>query len=247
MIAVVDRSYEPPPVGANSVGDLPPRAIAVVDRSYGNAASCRSPLTFIVVILLLLAGCSREPIYQALESDAVVLAFGDSVTYGTGASGSDAYPTLLSNNTGWRVINAGVPGDTAREASERIRPLLEEHNPALVIVELGGNDFLRQHPKDQVLGDLRDILHSVRDAGAIPVLIAVPQLSLLRATTGTLSDADLYRQLADDMDVMLIEDVLSGVLSDDTLRADPIHPNARGYEQLTEGIIAGLRSGGLLL
>jgi acyl-CoA hydrolase len=115
-----------------------------------------------------------------------------------------------------------------------------------VIVELGGNDFLRKHPDDQVKEDLGFIVKSIRASGAIPVLLAVPHLSLLRATTGTLSDADLYRELADEKDVLLIEDVFSDVLSDDNLRADPIHPNARGYKQLTEGIIVGLRSAGLL-
>lgn len=203
-------------------------------------------LVFTALALLVLAGCSRGPAYQTLESDAVVLAFGNSVTHGTGAGGAATYPALLSERTGWRVINAGVPGDTARKARGRIAALLKEHDPALVIVELGGNDFLRQHPQEQVKEDLRSIVRSIRDAGTTPVLIAVPHLSLLRATTGTLSDADLYRQLADDMDVMLVDDVLSDVLSDDYLRADPIHPNARGYEQLTEGIIAGLRSAGLL-
>jgi acyl-CoA hydrolase len=197
--------------------------------------------------LLALAGCSRGPSYQDLAAGETVLAFGDSVTYGTGAGPGADYPTLLAEQTGWRVINAGIPGDTARQARDRIDSALAEYRPALVIVELGGNDFLRKHPQDQIREDLRYILRTAAESGAATALVAVPRLSLLRATTGTLSDAALYEDIAEEEGAILIADVFSQVLSDDTLRADPIHPNARGYEELTSGIVAALRAAGLLL
>ena len=100
--------------------------------------------------------------------------------------------------------------------------------------------------KRYVQDDLRAIVRAAREAGALPVLLAVPRLSLLRASTGTLADADIYRELADEEGILLIEDVLSEVLSEDTLRADPIHPNSLGYEQLAVTVARELRAAGLL-
>jgi acyl-CoA hydrolase len=147
--------------------------------------------------------------------------------------------------TGWSVINAGVPGDTAGQAVNRIGSLLDRHAPDLVIVELGGNDFLRQRPERQVKEDLRAILHTCRDAGIRTVLVAVPRLSLLRAGIGALADSPIYRELADEEQVPLIAGVFSDVISDDGLRADRIHPNARGYRELTSGFLRALQDIGL--
>ena len=81
--------------------------------------------------------------HAALPSGATVLALGDSLTYGTGATAETSYPVFLAAATHWNVINAGVPGHTAAEGCARIHALLAEHRPALVLVFLGGNDFLR--------------------------------------------------------------------------------------------------------
>lgn len=197
------------------------------------------------VLLAALAGCSREPARDPLRDGAVVLAFGDSVTHGTGAGSGQGYPELLARETGWSVINAGVPGDTAGQAVNRIGSLLDRYEPELVIVELGGNDFLRQRPEGQVKEDLRAILHACRDAGITAVLVAVPRLSLLRAGIGALADSPIYRELAEEEQVPLIAGVFSDVISDENLRADRIHPNAQGYRELTAGFIRAMRDMGL--
>jgi acyl-CoA thioesterase-1 len=195
--------------------------------------------------LVLLSGCADESRYSALGPGAVVLAFGDSVTHGTGAGRGEDYPSRLALATGWRVINAGIPGDTAGQARERIEPLLAEHSPSLVIVALGGNDFLRQRSPAAVKEDLRAIVQSVRGAGALPVLVAVPRLSLLRATVGALDDSPIYAELADEEGVLLVEGLFSEVLSDEALRADPIHPNAAGYQVFAAGLDGAFREAGL--
>ena len=203
---------------------------------------------FILVPLwaTLLVACGAEPRYSALPADSVVLAFGDSVTHGTGAAEGQDYPRYLAELSGWRVINAGVPGDTAQAARERLPGLLRAHQPDLVIVELGGNDFLRKRPDDAVREDLRAMLTLVREQGALPVLVAVPRLSLLRASVGALSDAPLYADLAESENVLLVPEVFADILSEESLRADAIHPNAAGYRQLAEGIAEALRKAGLL-
>ncbi len=200
--------------------------------------------SFIACLLCcLLAACSKPPAYPPLAANAVVLAFGDSVTFGTGAGLHENYPTRLAARSGWNVVNAGIPGDTASAARARIEAALQENNPALVIVELGGNDFLRRRSEPEVKEDLRAILKSVRQSGAMPVLVAVPAFSLVN---WGLSDAAIYSALAEEEKVLLIENVFSKVLSDPDLRADPIHPNAQGYRVLADGVADGLRKAGLL-
>jgi acyl-CoA thioesterase-1 len=202
-------------------------------------------LWYALLLSLLLLGCRGEvEKLPPLAAGATVLAFGDSVTFGTGAkSGSEDYPTLLAARTGWNVINAGIPGDTALNAKNRVADALNDSKPSMVIVELGGNDFLRRRPEPEVKEDLRAILRSVKQAGAVPVLVAVPELSL---GLTSLSDSAIYEELAEEEKVWLVKKVFAGVLSDQDLRADRIHPNAQGYRVMTEGIARSLQDSGLL-
>ena len=199
-----------------------------------------------LMLFLLLTACSdSSPHYQPLAPNSVVLAFGDSVTHGTGAGKGEDFPSLLAKDTGWTVVNAGIPGDTASEARGRIDGLLQQHEPDLVIVELGGNDFLRRQPANQVKEHLREIITAVRQSGAAPVLVAVPEFSVIGASLGSLSDSPIYEELADEERILLIDDIFSEVLSEEGLRADRIHPNARGYREMADGIAAALTEAGL--
>jgi acyl-CoA hydrolase len=181
-----------------------------------------------------------------LEADAVVLAFGDSITHGTGARSGEDYPTALAALTGWRIINAGIPGDTSRAATGRIAPTLGKHRPDLMILELGGNDFLRQRQASAVKTDLRRIIRTAQQAGTEVILMAVPRLSLARAQLGVLEDSPIYAELAEEEGVPLFADSLSDILSDDALRADHIHPNAEGYQQLAAALQQFLLQQGFL-
>ena len=193
----------------------------------------------------LLAACGKAPKPPRLAPGSTVLAFGDSVTYGTGAGPGEDWPTRLAAATGWRVINAGLPGDTAAAAGERLAPLLAAEPPVLVIVELGGNDFLRRRPSTAVKEDLRLIVRRAAASGARVVLVAVPELSLLGALTRRPSDSPIYRELADEEGIPVIESVFSDILGQPELCADQIHPNAEGYRRMAEGLLAGLRRIGL--
>jgi acyl-CoA thioesterase I len=203
----------------------------------------------IVCALLLCTSCARKVGYTPLPPGAVVLAFGDSITHGTGAAAGEDFPSQLATLTGWQIRAHGVPGDTAANAKNRIAEAIKSTQPALVIVELGGNDFLRRYPEARVKEDLRQILQAARGEGADKrpvVLIGVPRLSLVAAAVGALSDAPIYAELAGEENVLLIDDVIADILSTPELKADPVHPNAQGYAQLAEGIARGLHEAGLL-
>lgn len=198
------------------------------------------------LVLSTLSGCAERDRYDVLSEGTVVLAFGDSVTAGTGARAGQDYPSQLAQHSGLQVVNGGVPGDTARAAFARLQPLLERHQPALVIVELGGNDFLRQTPARSVKADLRRIIREIHAYGAVVALVAVPRLSLLRASLGSLKDSPIYAELAEEEEVILIPRIFSEVLSDADARADKIHPNAHGYQRLADAIHATLIGAGLV-
>lgn len=193
-----------------------------------------------------LVGCQETSSWSAIPAGAQVLALGDSITFGTGASPGEDWPRLLADRTGWHIVNAGVPGDTAQNARSRIGPLLSEHRPALVIIELGGNDFLRRRAPALVKEDLRDLVRQAKAHGAQVVLVGVPAPSLVAAVASSLSDASLYSELAQEEGVVFVADVLSEVLSESELRADPIHPNARGYQQFAEGLYQRLKALGVV-
>ena len=206
----------------------------------------RTLLWVFPVLLFALTACGQREHLDALPPDAVVLAFGDSVTAGLGADAGYDYPSQLAAATGLNIVNAGVSGDTAREARDRLAPLLASHQPQLVIIELGGNDFLRQTQASRVKEFLRGIIREAQASGATVALVAVPRLSLLRASVGALTDSPIYAELAQEEGVVLVPDIFSEILSDSALRADEIHPNARGYGQLAHGIQAVLTERGLL-
>lgn len=200
----------------------------------------------IVFAFVLLSACGGSQKFAPLPTGSLVLAFGDSVTYGTGAGPSESYPVQLANLSGWKIHNAGIPGDTAEAAKERLPALLEELKPKLVIIELGGNDFLRRRDASSVKEDLRRIIRSARQKDTVVALIGVPQFSLFGAVVSRHSDSSIYAELAKEEKVLLIDQVFSAVLSDPSLKADPIHPNAAGYRQLAENIAKALKKCGLL-
>lgn len=195
----------------------------------------------------LLAGCGKSAKLSAIPPGKTVLAFGDSVTFGTGAASGEDWPILLAQKTGWKVVNAGVSGDTAENGKGRIQALLTAHNPALVIIEIGGNDFLRRKPPKRVKEDIREIIQTVLRFGAQTALVSVPELSLLGALAGRPSDSDIFEQLASEEGVPLVPNVFSDTLARPELCADKIHPNARGYEYMASGIYARLQKVGLAL
>jgi len=203
-------------------------------------------LLLALLIVLVAAGCGRTPRLTPLPPGSEVLAFGDSITFGSGASPGDDYPSHLATISGWRIRNAGIPGDTADGARARLRDLLGEARPALIIVEIGGNDFLRRRPEAAVKDDLRTLVADGKRSGSQVVLVAIPRLSLLGAATGRLPDSPIYAEVAKEEGVPLVDGVLAAVLSDPALKADPIHPNADGYRQLAAGIADQLRHSGLL-
>ena len=197
------------------------------------------------LVALSIAACGGKGKERPLPAGSVVVSLGDSITQGVGTSEQSAWPALLARSSGWRVINVGVSGDTSAQALARLPALLREYKPALVIVSIGGNDFLRRQPSSTTRANIAAILHSVRESGSRAVLIGVTKLTL-GAALGIFSDNELYGELAKEYGVPLLSDAWSDVMNQRRLMSDQIHPNATGYAEFTASLEKFLRKQGFL-
>ncbi len=211
-----------------------------------NNASISAIFRVLLVLTVVFGLACSEPKLGALPQASVVLVLGDSITAGFGLRPEQAWPALLAQKTGWRVVNAGVNGDRSADASKRLDELLDQHRPAAVLVELGGNDMLRRVPEEETVANLDAILNRVHATGAQGILLGIPQPSVMGALMQRLSAAPFYKMLAAKHRAILIEDAVPMALSDPELRLDAVHPNAKGHMVLAREVEAGLRKSGLL-
>ena len=200
----------------------------------------------LIAALLALAACGGKSREAPLPSGAKVLALGDSLTAPHGVQAQEAWPMLLAQKTGWQVINGGISGNTSADALARLPALLEEYQPQLLLLSLGGNDMLRKQPQGQTVANLERMIDMARGKGARVVLLATPRPSLAGAVFNNLSAAEFYADVAKDKKVPLIKDALPEVLSDTALKGDQLHPNAAGHAKLGELIFADLKGIGLI-
>ena len=193
-----------------------------------------------------LAGCGRsQGKAQPVPAGSTVLALGDSLTYGTGASAEASYPTVLAELTGWNVVNAGVPGDTSAQALARLPALLAEHRPRLVIVSIGGNDFLRKLPESDTRANVHAACKLALESGAQVLLVAVPRATVA-AALGQMTDHALYAEVAKDLNIPLQREGWGEVLAQAELRSDQVHANAKGYAQFARSVQGTAAAAGLL-
>ena len=204
-----------------------------------------SGLAGIAALLLLAIGlgaCSdSKPQLPLLSADAVILAFGDSLTFGTGANSEQSYPAELARLTGLTVINAGIPGEVTAQGVRRLPALLDRYKPQLLLLCHGGNDLLRK-TGTAVTRDNIEKMISAADQRNIPtLLIGVPQPALM-----FLEAAPIYNEIAEQHGLVYEGEILPQVEADNKLKSDRIHPNAAGYRRMADAISELLRQSGAL-
>jgi acyl-CoA thioesterase I len=212
----------------------------MVNSSIKLNSYVRSVAAILLVYISLLAGCSSKtaPLPKLAAND-VVLAFGDSLTFGTGANENDSYPAILSSLIKRKVIRAGVPGETSAEGLRRLPDALDEHQPKLMILCLGGNDFLRKLGEQQAENNLRDMIKLSRARGISVMLLGVPKPALFGG-----GSADFYRKLAQEFNLPIEENIFGEVLHKNELKSDAVHPNAKGYRVVAEAVAGLLKKAG---
>lgn len=200
-----------------------------------------SRVFFILCLSTLIACSEKTPPLNKLSPDAVVVAFGDSLTYGTGARDHEAYPAQLSQLIQREVINEGIPGELSHDGLKRLPNVLEEHQPELLILCHGGNDLLRKKPPQSIAGNLSAMIKEAKKRGVQVVLVGVPEPALF-----LLEAAPFYANIAREENIPVEGKILPEIESDNSLKSDTIHPNAAGYAKFAGALAQLLKRAGAI-
>ncbi len=196
---------------------------------------------FLSVFILMISGCGEKTSsLSSLSNDSVILAFGDSLTYGYNVSKTESYPVVLETLTGLKVINAGISGEISKQGLKRLPNVLDEHHPQLMILCHGGNDLLRKMDMKDMESNIRSMIQLSLDRGIPVILLGVPKPGLF------LSSFDIYEKIATSMGIIFIEDLIPDTLGDKSLKSDSIHPNKEGYYFMAEEIYKILMDNGAI-
>ena len=190
----------------------------------------------IAFFCLAITACDNTPKINPLHEDAVILAFGDSLTYGTGAEKELSYPAQLQSLIARPVINAGIPGEVSQSGLRRLPALLAQHQPDLIIICHGGNDILRRLNLQTTRHNIQQMIDLSQAQGAQVVLVGVPEFGIF------LSSAEFYTELAENNRIPIENTVLSDVLKTAAYKSDQIHPNAEGYGIMATRLAALLQN-----
>ena len=183
----------------------------------------------VAVALVVFWPSKYERVRNLGSPNSAIISFGDSLTAGYGAGAGEDYPSVLSKQLGVSIVNAGKSGDTTASALARIDEVLAA-SPRIVILGLGGNDYLQGVALATTEANLRTIIQRIQQSNAMVVLLGFSFPSL------NANYASMYERVADDERCLLVEGVLKGILTDRSLKSDEIHPNARGYALMAERI-----------
>ena len=190
----------------------------------------------IIILLILNVLPKKSRVMNTLSSNDTILALGDSLTYGHGATNNESYPTRLSDLTGKRVINGGVNAETSDEGLKRLPQLLEERSIKLMILCFGGNDIMQKRSMSSLKQNLKTMIQMAKAKNIDVLLISVPNITLFG-----LSPLELYDEIAKEENIPLLSGVLANILSQPSLKNDRVHPNALGYKKMAELIYGSLK------
>ena len=194
---------------------------------------------WVILVALLLSGCGDTQL-QVLSPGDVIVAFGDSLTAGKGVSPEYAYPSVLSEITGKKVVNAGISGETTKEGLERIAGVLDKEDPALLILFEGGNDILRNQDLSKTEANLDAMIIMAKERGIQVALVGLPRKALFSST------AKFYNDLADAHGLPIEDEIVASLLRQPKMKSDSVHFNRNGYRALAQAIADMLKEAGAL-
>jgi len=192
-------------------------------------------LTIVIVFLAYRLFNSGLRVNEAAISYDTIICFGDSLTYGTGAGADMNYPSQLSKMISKPVINAGVPGDTTAGALQRLERDVLSKSPDLVLITLGGNDLKNGVSKQVAFENLKAIVTSIQSIGGRVILGG------LKFPLRDRGFGQGYAELAEETGADLIPDIFAGIMGNQKLMSDPIHPNDEGYKIMAQKFLDAMR------
>ena len=164
-----------------------------------------------------------------------IIAFGDSLVFGVGSTQGGGFVRILSEDLNVPILNLGVSGDTTKSALSRVGQI-SKYKPKVVIVLLGGNDFLQKVPEEDVFKNTDQIVATIHQTGAIVLLVGIEGHIL------TSGHEKLFEELARKRGTAYVPDILDGILGQPELMSDNLHPNDKGYRVMADHIKLVLES-----
>ncbi len=191
-----------------------------------------------LLALFLWTGCGSPYGRVAnLDSDGESIVFlGDSLTAGVGAPRGQDFPSRIAERVSLPVINAGVPGNTTADALKQLEHDVLAHRPRVVVVLLGGNDYLRKIPIAETRRNLDAIVRICQEQGAMVTVVDIK--------IGVFKDAfgELYEEIAEARNALYVKNIWKGIFGNPKLMSDSIHPNAEGYRLMAKRLAVELEA-----
>ncbi len=191
----------------------------------------------LVLIVICVAGwfiLSGNTIANTPPKNARIVAFGDSLINGVGATTGNNFVSQTSRALKIPIKNLGIPGNTTADGVARLGEVYAE-DPGIVLVLLGGNDYLRKVPPEETWRNLDYIVKSLTDRGVVVVLLGV-RGGLLRDNY-----EEKFEELSKKYKTAYVSDVLDGILLNKELMYDAVHPNDAGYAKIAQRVIPVLK------
>jgi acyl-CoA thioesterase-1 len=181
-------------------------------------------LGFSILGFIFTGGLSKRVISNINSTGKNIVCFGDSITYSKGADKGRDYPSVLSKLTGMQVINAGINDDTSSGGLKRLESDALSKDPMLVIIEFSGNDFLSKLPVSDTFKNVEEMIKRIQAKGA---MVAIADIS-----SGIIMGEyrEGFKKLAYKYNAIFIPSVLSGIVTEPSLKSDVMHPNNQGYK-----------------
>lgn len=197
-------------------------------------------LILTILILVLAFGIwflfFRQDTVKKSSKEGPVIFLGNSLTVGLGANDGEDFPSLVSMELNLsNYINAGVSGDTSEDALNRLQTDVLSKNPSVVVVLLGGNDFLQKIPEEKTIKNLDEIVRRISESGSAVVLVH------LKANPLKEQYKEPVKEIAKKYEAALVLNILNGIFGNADLMSDQIHPNAKGYELMADRISPALK------
>jgi len=217
----------------------------VEGTDFANTRIMRWIAIAVLVSTIGAAGCKEDGPTAPGRSSHVIVAVGDSLTSGPGLRQEETYPALLQKRIAgerrdYRVVNAGVTGDTSSEALLRFDAALVPGTD-IVILAIGGNDGLRKVPVATVEHNISTMIERAKARG-IDVLLCQMEAPPLGGLSYTLEFHRIFTRLADRYNVPLVPFFLLGILGNNELDLnDTLHPNAASHKVIADAIWPHLR------
>lgn len=179
-------------------------------------------------------GCIRSNIANLESRGKNIVCFGDSITKGKGVELDQSYPAALAKMTNYPVINAGINGDISSEAIKRVQTDVLEREPLLVIIEFGGNDYLNKISLEETVKNTEEMIKLVQAKGAMVAIVDISNVLFMGEYRQE------FKRLSKKYRTIFIPKILEDIVTNEQLKSDAIHPNARGYKIIAHRVYRGI-------